>query len=78
MAIIVHDKQTKHRYVLLGAGFGVYESTTPKDSDDLISLPMLACADRSGQIVWLSSEDVVVLEVDGKAPAVLLKDGPYR
>jgi hypothetical protein len=79
MATIVLDKQTKQRYVLLGAGFGLYESSTEKYYEDLISLPMLACADPNGEIVWLSSEDVIVLEVDGKPPAVLLKDdGPYR
>lgn len=79
MAIILHDKQTRQRYVLLGAGFGLYESTTEKYYEDLVSLPMLACAGPDGTIVWLSSEDVVVVEVDGKPPATLLKDrGPYR
>lgn len=79
MAILVHDKQTKQRYILLGAGFGLYESATEKYYEDLVSLPMLACAGPDGEIVWLSSEDVVVVEVDGKTPVALLKsDGPYR
>ena len=79
MATIVLDKQTKQRYILLGAGFGMYESHTEKYYEDLISLPMRACTDSDGAIVWLSSEDVIVLEVDGKPPAVLLRDGgPYR
>ncbi len=75
MATVLVHRTTQARFVLLGAGFGMYKSSTPGmflgDLDPQVksgSASLLAVCDAHGQIGWVRSTDVAVVSVDGHAP----------
>ncbi len=79
MTIIEHREKRK-RYILLGGGFGMYQSKKPNflfgdllaDIDE--GHEKLVCAsDKEGNIVWLKSSMVRVVSVDEKSPMDVLK-----
>lgn len=75
MATVLVHRTTHARFVLLGAGFGMYKSSTPGmflgNLDPNVksgSASLLAVCDAHGQIGWVRSTEVVVASVDGHAP----------
>lgn len=87
MATIVEHIESKRRYVLVGAGFGTWDTAVagrflgaPNPNRDSGTQSMLALADGSGLVAWVASEQVRILSVDGKTPEQLLavETGPYR
>ncbi len=79
MATIVKHRRTNARYVLLGTGFGAYRATRPGKfignlipREDTGKVTMAAVCDRDGRVGWTPSDDLTVVEVDGKSPAELL------
>lgn len=79
MAIIVMHKPTGERYVLIGTGFGAYKSRSPSflggnmfPNEEYGELQMAALSDARGNIVWMPTEQLQVLVVDGNDPAELL------
>jgi hypothetical protein len=76
MATIVEHKPTGETYTLLGTGFGAYRATRPSvffgsliPKEDEGELAMVAVCDREGNIGWIPSEELLVVEIDGKAPS---------
>ena len=79
MATIVEHTDTAKKYILLGTGFGAYKATRPSlffgnlvPSEDEGASPMAAICDDSGTILWISSSELKVVEVDGAKPEELL------
>ena len=79
MAVIVQHAQTGQKYVLVGAGYGAYRATRPSlffgnwaPTEEEGRIEVVAVCGADGRIGWAFSKDLVVVEVDGKAPADLL------
>ena len=69
MAIIVRDKKTNHEYLLLGTGLGAFQSRNPSwGSKEKGEYPMVTICDHQGEISWVYSDEVEVIEVEGKHP----------
>jgi hypothetical protein len=79
MATIVQHTETGEQYVLLGSGFGMFQSKKPNwllgnlvaDVNGAECALVCVC-DASGLIGWLDSEEVNVISVDGKPVSELL------
>jgi hypothetical protein len=79
MATIVEQIGTGHRYLLLGAGYGKFQSSRPNAFfGDILpttkegSEAVLAVCNEEGRIGWVRSEEVRVVSVDGVEPAEAL------
>ena len=69
MAVIVRDKKTNHEYLLLGSGLGAFQSNNPTWGNKVKGeYPMVTVCDHLGEISWVYSDEVEVIEVDGKSP----------
>ena len=73
MATIVRHVRTGAKHVLLGTGFGAFQSKKPNWlMGDLMAdtsegqYTMVCVCDKSGRIGWLDSSEVVVESVDGQ------------
>ncbi len=74
MATIIKHTETGEKYVLLGSGFGAYQSKKPDlffgnlmaDTEEG-QYAMVCVCNSEGQIGWLESSEVVVESVDGKS-----------
>ena len=73
MATIVQHIETGEQYVLLGAGFGMFQSKKPNWLfGDLVAdvegaeRALVCVCDSDGLIGWMDSEEVNVKSVDGK------------
>jgi hypothetical protein len=72
MATIVQHRETGINYVLLGSGFGAYQSKKPNwlfgdmvADVDQGQHAMICVCDKAGQIGWLESSSVLVVGIDG-------------
>lgn len=72
MAIVVSYKKDGKKYILIGTGFGAYKATRPSffggnlfPHEDEGNIRVVAVADREGDIHWVDSDDLRVIEVDG-------------
>jgi len=83
MATIVRHKETKAHYLLLGAGLAAYKSTRPSalfgnlapiEESDEIRAVLLAAMD--GSMLWIKSEFLEVVSVDGQSPKDILAAMP--
>lgn len=78
-ATIVQHKTTGKRFVLLGAGFGAYQSKKPNwffgdlmaDTDEGQYLMVCVCNEH-GEVGWLKSSTVKVVSVGGCSVEELL------
>ena len=80
MATIVTHSQTGSKYILLGSGFGAFQSKKPNwFLGDLMAdttegqYAMVCVCDKDGKIGWLESSEVVVESVDGQDVKVALE-----
>jgi len=81
MATIVEHKKDGRRYVLLGAGFGAYQSKKPNlifgnlvgDVEEGI-YEMLCTCDASGKIYWFLSSTLRIVSIDDQSPEEALRD----
>jgi len=80
MAVIVQHEPTGNRYVLLGAGFGAYRATRPSlffgnwaPAEEEGKIEVVAICTPDGRIGWANSNELVVVEIDGKPPAEVLQ-----
>lgn len=76
MAIIIKSKNSSKNYILLGTGYGLFHSQTGSVLvGDLIpnkqsgNTHAVCACDKNGKIVWLSSDQVEIVSVDGKRPS---------
>ena len=68
MATIVEHIESKTRYILLGAGLGMYLSS-PKLVFKESGVEKLICVSNpKGNIQWLQARNVKVISIDGKSP----------
>ncbi len=74
MATIVKHQRTGAKYILLGSGFGAYQSKKPNwFFGDMMAdtsegqYAMVCVCDKDGMIGWLESSQVVVESVDEKS-----------
>jgi hypothetical protein len=69
MATIVKHKTTGHKYILVGTGYGMYQSEAASSlffsSLEQGTFPMAAVTDGHGDILWMQTDELRVLEVDG-------------
>jgi hypothetical protein len=79
MPVIVRHKESGHKYILVGTGFGKHLSVkesemfrSPQITGDTDELKMVAVCEDSGDIRWVNSEEIRVVEIDGHTPAELL------
>jgi len=79
MATVVRSKTDNREYVLLGTGFGAYQSKKPNwFFGDLMAdtaegeFAMVCVCDSRGTVGWLESEDVQVVSVDGQPVANII------
>ncbi len=79
MAVVVAHNETREQFILLGAGLGAYKATRPSvffgnllPTEESGKITMLAVCNAQGQIGWIHSEEIEVIEVDGNSPAELL------
>ena len=74
MATMVIHQHTGERYILLGTGFGAYQSKKPSwffgnlmaDTEEG-QYAMVCVCNKDGKIGWLDSSEVVVESVDGQS-----------
>ena len=79
MAVIAEHIQSGKKFVLLGTGFGAFKATRPSlffgnlaPSEESGQVTMVAVSNNRGQIGWVHSEELRIVEIDGKAPAELV------
>ena len=79
MATIVRHISSGQRYILLGTGFGAYKATRPSlffgnwaPAEETGQVTTVAVCNAQGQIGWIHSDELEVVEVDGVAPGELL------
>ncbi|GMQ57187.1 hypothetical protein AN1V17_15820 [Vallitalea sediminicola] len=72
MGVIVRDKVTHKKYVLLGTGFGAYKAVRPSffggnliPHEEEGTIATIAVCDSKGDIIWINSNNLQVIEVDG-------------
>jgi len=75
MAIIVRHKIDKQKYILLGTGYGMAQSSAPSRLLGHISTNhyskegrVIVIADKKGKIYWVPAQDLEVVLVDGVSP----------
>lgn len=72
MSVIVKDKNTHKNYILLGTGFRVYKAVRPSfiggnlfPHEEEGTIATVAVCDFKGDIIWIDSNDLQVVEIDG-------------
>lgn len=66
MPIFVEHKESGELFVLIGSGFGAFQSARQGEmSPNEGNFPMICVADRKGNLGWLRSESVKVINIDG-------------
>lgn len=84
MATIVLHKESGKKYILLGTSYSVYKDSQPSfmggalfphEEEGLFR--MAALCDRSGEVQWISTDDIRVVEVDGRNLDELLETDIY-
>lgn len=78
--IVVHDP-TNRKYVLIGAGFGAFQSKKPNwllgdlMADTTEGQHAMACVcDERGNLRWVESSHLTIVSVDGASPRDLLDE----
>ncbi len=81
MATIVERVTSGKRYVLVGTGFGAFQSKKPNWLlGDLVAdttegqHAMVCVCDGNGRLYWVESTQLTVVSVDGQPPDDLLQD----
>jgi len=79
MATTVRHIESGEKYVLLGTGFGAFKATRPSlffgnwaPAEEAGQVTMVAVCNNQDQIGWVHSDELQVVEVDGKSPTELL------
>ncbi|MDP5273874.1 hypothetical protein [Chengkuizengella axinellae] len=74
MATVVLHKPSGKRYILLGTGFGAYKASRPGflggdlfPHEEQDEIPVASVSDEFGNIQWVYTDELIVVEVDGKS-----------
>ena len=80
MATVVEDTESGHRFVVIGAGYGMFKSARPGlILGDLVpnvaqgNVSVLAVCDADGHVGWLPTSRARVVSVDGASPGEVLR-----
>lgn len=72
MSVIVKNKSTQKKYILLGTGFGAYKAIRPSliggnllPHEEEGMIKVVAVCDYKGDINWINSDNLQVIEIDG-------------
>lgn len=70
--IIVRDRETYKKYIVLGTGLGAYKAVRPSffggnlfPHEEEGTVKTIAVCDSKGDILWFESNYLQVIEVDG-------------
>jgi hypothetical protein len=74
MATIIEHLETGNEYILLGVGLGVDPGNLSTRFLKTFLPNKVAVCDRTGQLFWLPSSEVIVVEIDGQKPTELLPE----
>lgn len=73
MATLVKNNKSGKYYYLLGTSYSFYKDTTPSffggnlfPNEDEGEFKLAAVSDPNGEIMWFSTNELTVIEVDGK------------
>ena len=79
MATIVNHVRSGKKYILVGAGFGAFQSKKPNwllgdlMADTSQGQYAMACVcDSGGKLYWIDSTELTVESVDGEEPGKVL------
>ena len=79
MATIVRHDPTNRKYVLIGSGFGAFQSKKPNwllgdlMADTSEGQHAMTCVcDSCGDLRWVESTQLTVISIDGSSPTDLL------
>lgn len=72
MATIVLHQRTGDRLLLIGTGYGAFKSSRPSafggtmfPTEEEGRIRAAAVCDSNGQIKWILTEELIVVEIDG-------------
>lgn len=76
MATIVKLKNSDRHGILVGVGYGMFKSAKPNilfgdwmADEKSGESQMAAVSTATGEILWCSSSDLTIVEIDGKIPS---------
>lgn len=88
MATIVLHRESGLRYVLLGTGLRSFTPQSPvpvahdrqagRTPQRPILITSVSVCNGEGEVLWFRSEEIVVVEIDGRSPAAALQPEAYR
>ena len=90
MATIAVHRESGIKYIVLGGGVRVFTPTGPmqtraspdrsaRETAKSVPVTMTMVCDAEGAVAWFRSEEMVVVEIDGRSPAAILTAGAaYR
>ena len=78
---IVKEITTDKNFTLIGTGFAAYKTSKPSTfiasrvpKADQGEIPMVAVCDESGEIRWMKTAEIKIVEIDGTLPLNILED----
>lgn len=81
MLTIVKQITTDKNFILIGTGFAAYKTSKPSTfianrvpKADQGEIPMVAVCDESGEITWMKTDEIKIVEIDGTLPLNILED----
>jgi len=81
MLTIVKQITTDKKFILIGTGFAAYKTSKP--STFMVNrickagqgvIPMVAVCNESGEISWMNTDEIKIVDIDGNLPLNILKD----
>jgi len=85
MTTIVRYAENGGLYVLVGAGYGMFESQRPnvlwghmKSHKRSGELPVALVSDHEGKLGWIPIDELTVVSVDGRSPKEALDEAYGR
>ncbi|MCM1990907.1 hypothetical protein [Oceanirhabdus seepicola] len=81
MLTIVKQITTDKNFILIGTGFAAYKTSkpatymvnrVPKADEGVI--PMVAVCDENGEISWMKTDEIKIVDINGELPLNILKD----
>jgi len=78
---IVNQIATNKNFILIGTGFGAFKTSNPSTfrvnrppkADEGV-IPMVAVCDENGQIKWMKTNEIKIVNIDGNLPINILND----
>jgi hypothetical protein len=79
MVTIVKHEPTGKKYVLIGTGYGAYKTGKPPvfvanrlPVEDSGTIKMASVSNEKGEIFWLPTDELIIVEINGMSPEQIL------